>query len=203
MKTCTKCDVCKPLSDFGRRSKSKDGLNYWCKACMSSNAKKWKQENPDKHLNKEAKYLEKNREKRKRNQAAYFQKHKVRLRDVQNAAYARRMEDPLQKMKTRTRNRIAQIYHNGEFKKSQSTNEMIGCTWEQLHSHLISTALSRYGIWCAYDKYEIDHIIPIMTATTEEEIIALNHYSNLQLLTPEDHKNKTKEDIKLYKMTYP
>ena len=29
---------------------------------------------------------------------------------------------------------------------------------------------------------DIDHIIPISTAKTEEEIIKLNHYSNLQPL---------------------
>jgi hypothetical protein len=42
------------------------------------------------------------------------------------------------------------------------------------------------------DKIEIDHIIPMCIAKTEEEVIKLNHYSNLQWLLQKDNREKSK-----------
>lgn len=35
MKLCTKCNTLKNAEYFGKRSKAKDGLQVWCKACMN------------------------------------------------------------------------------------------------------------------------------------------------------------------------
>lgn len=47
-KTCTKCGRGKPLSHFWKQSKTKDGLNTWCKSCivegMKNAARKRKKE---------------------------------------------------------------------------------------------------------------------------------------------------------------
>ena len=39
MKTCTKCKIEKELSEFTKLKSSKDGLQYWCKNCISENRK--------------------------------------------------------------------------------------------------------------------------------------------------------------------
>ncbi|ACH62177.1 hypothetical protein MYRNA_210 [Mycobacterium phage Myrna] len=39
MKTCSRCKVEKPRSEFHRWSKAKDGLNHHCKDCVSDKAK--------------------------------------------------------------------------------------------------------------------------------------------------------------------
>lgn len=39
-------------------------------------------------------------------------------------------------------------------------------------------------------KVHIDHIIPLATAKTEEDVIKLCHYTNLQLLKGEDNLSK-------------
>lgn len=33
LKTCSKCKVEKPITEFHRQSKAKDGLNWYCKPC--------------------------------------------------------------------------------------------------------------------------------------------------------------------------
>jgi 5-methylcytosine-specific restriction endonuclease McrA len=38
MKTCTKCKVEQPLSEFQRKASTKDGLQQWCKSCFR---KRW------------------------------------------------------------------------------------------------------------------------------------------------------------------
>lgn len=48
MRTCNKCLVGKPISDFGKHKRGKDGLRYSCKDCNRNQAKEWAQKNPDK-----------------------------------------------------------------------------------------------------------------------------------------------------------
>jgi hypothetical protein len=45
MKKCSKCLEVKQLSDFSKRSTTKDGLQYNCKACNKLNDKQYKQDN--------------------------------------------------------------------------------------------------------------------------------------------------------------
>ncbi|QZE11228.1 HNH endonuclease [Streptomyces phage Forrest] len=39
MKTCTKCENEKPLTEFNKNSRKKDGLSYWCKTCTRAYGK--------------------------------------------------------------------------------------------------------------------------------------------------------------------
>jgi len=41
MKKCTKCGETKSLSEFGKHSASKDGINPWCKKCVNASSRKW------------------------------------------------------------------------------------------------------------------------------------------------------------------
>lgn len=48
MKKCTKCKKNKPVSDFGVRTASKDGLTPHCRQCKAIIDKKYKNKNKDK-----------------------------------------------------------------------------------------------------------------------------------------------------------
>jgi len=39
MKSCAKCNQAKPLSDFGKRSRSPDGLHPRCRKCVSDDSR--------------------------------------------------------------------------------------------------------------------------------------------------------------------
>ena len=60
--------------------------------------------------------------------------------------------------------------------------------------------INNYGYeWDGIEKIHIDHIIPLDTAKIENDIIRLNHYTNLQLLKPLDNwqkKNKLNWKLK-------
>lgn len=47
-KTCKKCSIDRPASEFWASSKSPDGLQYWCKECHRSHQRQWNEKNQDK-----------------------------------------------------------------------------------------------------------------------------------------------------------
>ena len=75
------------------------------------------------------------------------------------------------------------------------TEQILGCTFQQFKEHLESKFepwmnWENRGLYNGTENYgwDIDHIIPISTAKTEEEIYKLNHYSNLRPLC--SYKNR-------------
>lgn len=47
-KKCTKCGEVKPLDEFNKKKKHKDGLAYQCKLCSRQALREWKAANPEK-----------------------------------------------------------------------------------------------------------------------------------------------------------
>ena len=68
------------------------------------------------------------------------------------------------------------------FTKSSKTCEILGCDWDTLKEHFEKQFDDKMS-WENHGTYwDIDHIIPVSSAKTEEDIIRLNHYTNLQPL---------------------
>ncbi len=75
-------------------------------------------------------------------------------------------------------------------KKSKRTEEIIGISYDEFYKYLEGlfapwmswNNAGRYKKGKRQQGWDIDHIIPISTATTEEDIIRLNHYTNMQPL---------------------
>ena len=82
-------------------------------------------------------------------------------------------------------------------KKSNKTLEIIGLeSWEKLREHIEKQWVGNmnwdnYGIGKNNTKWHIDHIIPISSAQTEEDIKKLNHYTNLQPMWGSDNQRKS------------
>jgi hypothetical protein len=74
--------------------------------------------------------------------------------------------------------------------KKNKTFEVIGCTPKELKEHLEN----QFTDGMSWDKMgkeiHIDHIIPLSSAKTEEEIYKLCHYKNLQPLWAIDNMKK-------------
>ena len=68
---------------------------------------------------------------------------------------------------------------NKGFTKKSRTHEIIGCTFNDFMIHLNS---NKYGFKYGDLNIDIDHIIPLSSAANEDEVLKLNHFSNLQLL---------------------
>lgn len=96
------------------------------------------------------------------------------------------------KFKVAIRNLVYQSFKRaceGSYIKSQRTEDILGCSMKYFKGHL-ETQFQEGMNWDNYGKinsetnkvWHIDHKIPLTSAKTEEDIIKLCHYSNLQPL---------------------
>lgn len=98
----------------------------------------------------------------------------------------------LEKIKKRTRCLINKCFVRKGYKKGTKTERILGCNFETFNKHLLNTYKNNYGInWDYVDEVDIDHIVPLKSAKTEQEVIELCHYTNLQLLKRKDNKIKS------------
>ena len=110
----------------------------------------------------------------------------------------RREEDPIFKLKSDIRTMIRLSVKNRtnySFVKNKSTEEILGCSLDFFISYLESKfqegmTFENHGEW------HIDHIIPLSSANTEEEVYKLCHYTNLQPLWAKDNLRKSNKILK-------
>lgn len=100
----------------------------------------------------------------------------------------RRATDFMYKLKNNLRNRLNQARKRNS--KTGSAIRNLGCSVEFLINHLQSKftegmTQQNYGLW------QVDHIIPLSSAQTPEELTELSHYSNLQPLWAADNLAKS------------
>ena len=76
------------------------------------------------------------------------------------------------------------------YSKTSNTHQILGCNYVDFLKHLNSNPYGyKYGDKCL----DLDHVIPISKAVDEKGIIALNHFTNFQLL-PSDYNRHIKRD---------
>ena len=106
-----------------------------------------------------------------------------------NYKQSRRKSDPMYAMIGRLRCRIGIAIRKKGYSKTSKTREMLGCDWNHFMAHLEAKFIDGMT-WGNRHLWHIDHITPLSSATSEEELIKLNHYTNLQPLWAEDNLRK-------------
>jgi hypothetical protein len=143
---------------------------------MMSASNKWIKANPDSKRKAWKKWKENNREALNKNRA--------------KRAVERRKTDPIHAMREVARTRVRHALNNKGFKRQAKTAIMIGCSWQCLKEY-IESQFADGMCWENRHLWEVDHIIPLSSASTQEEIIKLSHFSNLQPLWKEDNRKKS------------
>lgn len=91
----------------------------------------------------------------------------------------KRLTDPVFVVKDRMRARINMLFRG--VSKSKRTLEILGCSWEFLLIH-IERQFAKGMTWANRGEWHIDHIQPLAIASNEEELVALNHFTNIRPL---------------------
>jgi len=109
-----------------------------------------------------------------------------------HASYQKKMRDnnPILKLRNNVSKRINGYLKDKGYSKKSKTYQMIQCNYEELLNHLNNNP---YNFKYEDGEYDIDHIVPLSSAKSEEEIYKLCHFSNLQLL-PSYYNRYVKKD---------
>jgi hypothetical protein len=95
------------------------------------------------------------------------------------------------KLKFNIRTLIRNSVNRGFTTKSKKTIEILGCSFDEFKTHLESQFDDKMN-WDNQGTYwHMDHIIPISSAETEEDVYRLNHYTNFQPLYWLDNLKKS------------
>jgi hypothetical protein len=161
-------------------------------------SKQYYQKNKEEKLKYSKEYQSNNKEKqkkyfseRKEYYKQYKEKNKEKVQEVVNKYHTkRRNEDPNFALAKNIRSLIYRSFEKKSFNKNSNTANTLGCSLEEFRQHIES----QFEPWMNWDNrggklilepntyWDIDHIIPLSTAKTAEDVIKLNHYSNLKPL---------------------
>lgn len=97
LKICNTCKLEKDHSCFYKASKEKDGLQYRCIECCKSYSKKYREENPEKELERHRVYLENNKAKRAEWEKGYREKNREKLNENGRKSRLRHLEKNLER----------------------------------------------------------------------------------------------------------
>jgi len=214
-KTCSKCKITKPITEFCKKKNRKEGLSYWCKDCKKEAKKIYDQlhkkeieEYRNSHRKESRKYRQSRKEETKTYRKQYYKEHRQEelfyckkysqshKKEINTCNKNRKKTDMNFKIRCNLRTRI---WHGlkGDF-KSLPTMFLTGCDIEYLMYHLqckFAKGMSwdNHGNgWHGKKEWHIDHIKPCASfdLSKPEEQRECFHYSNLQPLWAKDNMKK-------------
>lgn len=218
MKICSKCKIEQDFSNFSFNNKTKKYL-YLCKNCNRLKSEKYRKENKEKFdlYTKEYNNREDIKERRRENSKIYREENKEKLKAQKNKWREENKEklkaqkreyrkmkkntDPIYRLHQIISAMIRKSLNYSGFKKNSRTHDILGCSFEEFKIYLES----KFEDWMTWENrglyngelnygWDIDHIIPLSTAETEEDVIKLNHYTNLQPLCSKFNRDIKKDN---------
>lgn len=145
--------------------------------------KKWKSENKERHNFLVKEWSKNNKEKI----ANYSKKNRSK---INNRVLNRMNTNPLYKLRRSISCRVASMFKVNGWKKNGRTETILGCKFEIAKEYLEKQFVDGMN-WDNHGKWHIDHIKPLSLAVTEDELIELCHYTNLQPLWAKDNISKS------------
>ena len=165
-KSCRRCNIVKPLSEFNLDNKSKDKKTCYCKICNRERNKNWHSE-PTNHEKRKIKWIENNRK---------YVLNNVWARIAHNIRCTNRYI--VKKINSVSDERVQKwlgINREG-FKQHMENLFKPGMTWEN------------HGEWHLDHKKSLDKFKDNLT--DKKYLSEANHYTNIQPMWAEDNSKK-------------
>lgn len=182
-KICSRCKEEQNICEFNKSSRNKSGLRAECKKCQIKYYR-----NNDEIIKKRRKerYLENNVKELNRNKIYYNRNKTIIIENLK----IKRITNHTFRLKNNIRSRLIQFLKSYNLHKDNKTFDIVGCSPEFLKEYLEQKFTEGMSWNLVGQHIHIDHIIPLSSAKTEEEVYKLCHYTNLQPLWAEDNLKK-------------
>jgi len=145
------------------------------------------QDNKEKIKAYDKQYHLDNKEKIKAYDKQRYQDNKEKINEQKKQYLNERYNsDPLFKFTKICRSRTFKAFKSKSWIKNGGTEKLLGCDWETAFNH-IEKQFESWMTWENHGEWHIDHIIPLASANTIEEMTPLFNYKNLQPLLAEDN----------------
>lgn len=197
-KSRNSCRSCESASSKKWQKENAEAKKIYDKEYSKNNKKRIKEKNKNYYSENKSYFKEKKKEWTANNKAeiaeyakAYAIKNKDKIREWQKLYSRNRYNsDEVFRLKVNLKTRM-KIYCKSKGFEKGGLVETLGCSWEEFKTY-IESKWSDGMSWDNYKKdgWHLDHIIPLASAKTREEVNALFHYSNLQPLWAEDNYKK-------------
>lgn len=150
-------------------------------------------ENPQAFKDAKARYVESHLEEVKESRRKYKQENRQKCSDYQRQ---KRHSDPVYKFRSSFTHLIGLYKRKSGYSGNKGTWEIVGCDFETFLDYIQNQfeegmTLENYGH--GQGCWNIDHIIPICTAKTDEDIERLNHYTNLRPMWSTDNYKRPRK----------
>ena len=201
MKICKTCNATEDLIGFRKDRRicndclKKQKIQFYLSNHKESREKQkeYRELNRDKINAQKREHYQLNKERLIKNSSDYKKNNRKRYNDLK---INRKKNDPLYKLRITVSERIRQAlkYHlAGTYKKKDSTIELLGCSIDELKTHL-QNQFKEGMTWQNHGEWHIDHIIPCAAfdLSKKEDCLKCFNYKNLQPLWA--HENLSKSD---------
>lgn len=168
------------------RERNKDRVQVQDRA----RAKAWHHSNKDRYRESNRKWAAENREHLRRYQQSWRDQNRPAIRQQLRERKAEWKKDPIWSLKNQVSSLVRSSLKKRGFRKGSRTCEILGCDYQFFVAH-IERQFLKGMTWENRHLWHIDHITPLATAKTEDEVIALNHFTNLRPLWGKDNLAKS------------
>lgn len=160
---------------------------------INAQAREKYKENPQPFKDRKARYVNSHQEQVKESNHKYKIENRQKCTDYERN---KRHNDPIYNFRCGIRRLIGQYTTGKGYKGTKTTYEILGCNFYFFLEYIQSKfkegmTLENYGH--GKGKWNIDHIIPISSAKTDEDLEELNHFTNLQPLWASENYKKSKK----------
>ena len=166
------------------------------KESISENKKTYYQENKSLILDKRKIYYQENKEKINKQRLIYRENNKEKILKGYADKQKRNLSTPTGKLAHNIRAAIRRSLISSGYTKKFKSEIILGCTISEFKTHIEN----QFEVWMNWDNkglyngnpnygWDLDHKIPLSSATNENEIIKLNHYTNIQPLCSYYNRN--------------